>query len=116
MGRVYQMLEGLSRGCSDNSLELLNKLIEHPNGVQLLELFKDICEQTQHNQQAAVEIIPLLDDKFKALLIMRGIVKSTKFPISNLPDILRDVAADNRLVPEILAMHANKFGLDNHDS
>jgi hypothetical protein len=57
MGRVYQMLEGLSRGYSDNSLELLNKLIEHPNGVQLLELFKDICEQTQQHQQATVEIV-----------------------------------------------------------
>jgi len=57
MRRIYQVLEGLSRGSSDNSLELLNKLIEHPNGVQLLELFKDVCERTQQNQQAAIEIV-----------------------------------------------------------
>ena len=57
MRQMYRVLEGLSHGYSDNPLELLSKLIEHPNGVQLLELFKDVCERTEQNQQAAVEIV-----------------------------------------------------------
>ncbi len=57
MGEVYQMWDGLSRSYSDNSLDLLDKLIDHPNGVQLLELFRNVCERTATCQKPVVEIV-----------------------------------------------------------